>query len=94
MKEYDKKISYIKKNWHNYTNRVNREKIDMVYDEMYNYASNNMPLSIMDYQEILKNIITKLGLLDIFERYDNNFNPNHRVDTCTYDMVYSRTVSI
>ena len=81
LKEYDKKISYIKKNWHNYINRVNREKIDMVYDEMYNYASNNMPLSIMDYQEILKNIITKLGLLDIFERYDNNFNPNHREDT-------------
>lgn len=59
------KLIKVKKGWENYTRRVNKEKIEMIWDEVYHYQDEHVIYYGLNCVECLDRIMSKLGILDM-----------------------------
>ena len=65
---FNKQISRIEKNWDNYIERINMQKVDIYNDELFTYMENNQ--SSISVIELTIYAIRKLRLEEIFYKYD------------------------
>lgn len=61
------KLGFIKNNWNNYLRRINQEKVSIVLEKLEEYEK-NAPGIDLEYREVLRNIVTELGLKELFEQ--------------------------
>lgn len=59
-----KNLARAKKNWDNYTNRIKKEKIEMIWDKVYEYQDQHLVYYGLNCVECLDRIMSKLGLLE------------------------------
>ncbi len=59
------KLVRVKKGWENYINRINKEKIEMIWEEVYRYQDQRLIYCGLNYVECLDKIMSKLGVLDL-----------------------------
>lgn len=69
ISDIKKSMDIIKRRWPDYINRINRERVEMIWDEMYRYLEENIPFYETDYEKCLGEIAEKLGIMDIFEKF-------------------------
>ena len=65
ISDVKKEIIKIKKDWSNYIERINKEKIDMIWDEVYRYQENHFIFYGLDYTQCLDEVMRELGILDL-----------------------------
>lgn len=64
-----KSIAIVKGRWQNYIDRMDNERIEMIWDEMYHYQENHLSFYKIDYEKCLGDIMTKLGMEKLFKDY-------------------------
>lgn len=81
------KLIKVKKGWENYTRRVNKEKIEMIWDEVYNYQDEHIIYYGLNCVECLDRIMSKLGILDMLgiksmkETQDDEFDVESEISS-------------
>lgn len=68
LEPYKKEVARIKNNWDTYMDTLNRNRVEVVYDEMCHYEEEHGILNF-DCREHLVRIIKKLGLEETFRKY-------------------------
>lgn len=59
-----KELNEVKKRWNIYNERTNKEKIEMIWEEVNRYQEERMVFYGLNYIECLDRIMSKLGILD------------------------------
>jgi len=60
-------LEFIKSNWNTYLRRINQEKVSIVLEKLEEYEKNGPGIDL-EYREVLRKIVTELGLNELFEQ--------------------------
>lgn len=89
IKETIKDISFFKKNWQNYVDRINAKKVSIFEHEL---LAKTVNIDLLSYDDILEFVTHHLGLKDIFSKNDNLYTGEYHEEK--YKTLKMRDVSI
>ena len=69
LESYCKDIEKVKKDWNNYNNRLNFDRVQQVIDYASEYLRNECLSFYTDFFDIILDAVTPLGLKSVFDRY-------------------------
>lgn len=74
LEKLKKEIIKVCNNWDKYIENINRRRINILNQEVYNYVDENHVILSFGVYQLIMYVMKKYDLEDIFNKYDNNQN--------------------
>lgn len=73
LEDLKKDLSFVKKNWNNYLDNLNRERFDLLHSLYLKYIEENKVNTMLCYYDFVGFSFKKLNLEDIYLKYELDF---------------------